>query len=187
MRPVTVRPISTKPILAALLLVLTASAARAAPPEPGDYRQEDYRSPTPATLRGAETIATPQAERLWRAGVAFIDVMPRPPRPVALPPGTIWRDAPHDSIPRAQWLPNTGFGALAPQTEEYFRHGLAAATGGNVEKPVVLFCQRNCWMSWNAARRAVSLGYRHVHWYPDGTDGWAEAGLPLERLSPAAP
>ncbi|KMO12211.1 PQQ-dependent catabolism-associated CXXCW motif protein [Methylobacterium platani] len=173
--------------VAAAILVLAATAARAAPPEPDGYRQEDFRSPTPATLRGAETVTTAEAERLWRAGAAFVDVLPRPPRPTALPPGTIWRDAPHDSIPHARWLPNTGFGALAPETEAYFRHGLVAATGDDPDKPVVLFCQRHCWMSWNAAKRAVSLGYRRVHWYPDGTDGWAEAGLPLERASPAAP
>ncbi|TNC13433.1 PQQ-dependent catabolism-associated CXXCW motif protein [Methylobacterium terricola] len=180
-----------RPAVAVLLLVLAAGAVRAgspaAPAEPEGYRQEDFRSPTPATLRGAETVSTAQAERLWRAGAAFIDVLPRPPKPTTLPPGTIWRDAPHDSIPRAQWLPNTGFGALAPETDAYFRHGLAVATEGDPEKPVVLFCQRNCWMSWNAAKRALVLGYRHVHWYPDGTDGWGEAGLPLERASPAAP
>jgi rhodanese-related sulfurtransferase len=39
-------------------------------------------------------------------------------------------------------------------------------------------------MSWNAAKRAIGLGYRNVIWYPDGTDGWAAAGLPLERREP---
>ena len=173
--------------LAVAILVLAATAALGAPPEPEGYREGDYRSPTPATLRGAAVVTTPEAERLWRAGAAFVDVLPRPPRPTTLPPGTIWRDAPHDSIPHAHWLPNTGFGALASSTEAYFRSGLAAATEGSLEKPVVLFCQRDCWMSWNAARRALALGYRSVHWYPDGTDGWGEAGLPLERASPAAP
>jgi PQQ-dependent catabolism-associated CXXCW motif protein len=41
-----------------------------------------------------------------------------------------------------------------------------------------------CWMSWNAAKRAVALGYARVHWYPDGTDGWAAAGLPLAEARP---
>jgi hypothetical protein len=40
-------------------------------------------------------------------------------------------------------------------------------------------------MSWNAAKRALALGYRSVHWYPDGTDGWGEAGFLLERVEPA--
>jgi rhodanese-related sulfurtransferase len=40
-------------------------------------------------------------------------------------------------------------------------------------------------MSWNAAKRAVSWGYTDVLWYPDGTDGWQEAGLPLAEARPA--
>jgi rhodanese-related sulfurtransferase len=39
-------------------------------------------------------------------------------------------------------------------------------------------------MSWNAAKRALSLGYSNVAWYPAGTDGWANAGLPLRDASP---
>jgi PQQ-dependent catabolism-associated CXXCW motif protein len=37
----------------------------------------------------------------------------------------------------------------------------------------------DCWMSWNAAKRALELGHKAVVWYPEGTDGWSEAGLPL--------
>ncbi len=41
-------------------------------------------------------------------------------------------------------------------------------------------------MSWNAAKRAAAFGYRAVHWYPDGADGWQAAGLPTEILQPAS-
>ncbi|GJD53222.1 hypothetical protein OPKNFCMD_5994 [Methylobacterium crusticola] len=172
----------------ALAALLAAAGARAeAPPEPEGYRGENFRAPTPATLRGATVVTTPEAEALWRAGAAFIDVLPLPPRPRALPPGTLWRDPPRDSIPRAHWLANTGFGALAPGTEADFRQGLAAAADGDLDAPLVFFCLRDCWMSWNAAKRALAYGYRRVHWYPEGTDGWGEAGLPLERARPTAP
>jgi rhodanese-related sulfurtransferase len=40
-------------------------------------------------------------------------------------------------------------------------------------------------MSWNAAKRALAMGYANVAWYPDGTDGWADADLPLEQATPA--
>jgi rhodanese-related sulfurtransferase len=40
-------------------------------------------------------------------------------------------------------------------------------------------------MSWNAAKRAVMWGYTGVIWYPEGTDGWQDAGLPLEEAKPA--
>ena len=41
-------------------------------------------------------------------------------------------------------------------------------------------------MSWNAAKRALALGYTRVAWYPEGTDGWAADGLPLEARTPVA-
>jgi PQQ-dependent catabolism-associated CXXCW motif protein len=50
---------------------------------------------------------------------------------------------------------------------------------------VVFYCLADCWMSWNAAKRAASWGYREVLWYRDGTDGWEAAGLPTEVLHPA--
>jgi len=35
------------------LALLLVAAAPDAPPEPAGYRMDDYRAPTPATLRGA--------------------------------------------------------------------------------------------------------------------------------------
>lgn len=171
----------------ALCASLAASPARAQPPdEPEGYRLENYRAPTPATLRGAKVLATAHAQTLWREGRAvFIDVLPQPQRPANLPPATLWRTPPHDSIPGAVWLPNVGYGEIAPETDAYFRHGLDAATHGDLARPLVFFCLRDCWMSWNAAKRAMGYGYAAVHWYPDGTDGWRDAGLPLERIAPA--
>jgi PQQ-dependent catabolism-associated CXXCW motif protein len=110
--------------------------------------------------------------------------MPRAPRP-NLPPGTIWRDKPRRTIPGAVWLPDTGYGALAPAMEAWLRVSLERITGGDRAKLVVMFCLRDCWMSWNAAKRALALGYTNVAWYPDGTDGWADEDLPLEDAQPA--
>jgi PQQ-dependent catabolism-associated CXXCW motif protein len=81
-------------------------------------------------------------------------------------------------------LPDTGYGALAAATEDYLREGLARATGGDKAKLVVIYCQTDCWMSWNAAKRALSYGYSSVAWYPDGTDGWQRANLPVEESQP---
>ena len=63
--------------------------------------------------------------------------------------------------------------------EAYFRHGLARLTGGKRDAAVVFFCLKDCWMSWNAAKRALELGYTNVMWFSDGTDGWQELGYPL--------
>ncbi|MDI4656878.1 PQQ-dependent catabolism-associated CXXCW motif protein [Xanthobacter autotrophicus] len=161
------------------------AAAEDAPPEPVGYRLDAYRAPTPATLAGAQVLDTAAAAEVWRAGgAAFIDVLPRPPRPAGLSEGTVWRDPPHASIPGAVWLPNVGFGALNADTEAYFRAGLKEASRGDVNAPLVIFCQRQCWMSWNAAKRALEGGYRNVAWFPEGTDGWSQAGLPLVPATP---
>jgi PQQ-dependent catabolism-associated CXXCW motif protein len=153
--------------------------------EPAGYRTEDYRKPTPATLAGARVVTTSEAEQIWKAGGAiFIDVMPHAPRPANLPPGTIWREKPRRNIPGSIWLPDTGYGALAPATENYLRSNLARATEGDRTKTLVVYCLRDCWMSWNAAKRILAMEYANVVWYPEGTDGWAEAHLPLQESIP---
>ena len=175
--------------LALCVLALMAVPSRPQPAdigEPDGYRMEAYRAPTPRSLKGAQVVTTVAAEALWKAGTAaFIDVWPRPPRPAALPAATIWHDARRLDIPGSLWLPNTGFGALAPVTQAYLRHGLEQASAGSDHKLLVIYCQRDCWQSWNAAKRALALGYRNIAWYPEGTDGWQEAGLPLADATPA--
>jgi PQQ-dependent catabolism-associated CXXCW motif protein len=156
------------------------------PPEPAGYRTTDYRAPTPAGLAGARVVSTEEAERLWQGKSAvFVDVLPRAPRPANLPPGTIWRDRPRLNIPGSIWLPDTGYGALAPATEDYLRKNLERATGGDRAKLLVIYCLRDCWMSWNAAKRILSMGYANVAWYPFGTDGWTDMLLPVAEAQPA--
>jgi len=111
-------------------------------------------------------------------------VLPRPPKPQNLPAGTIWRDKPRLNIPGSVWLPDTGYGKLAEATEEYLRRGLDRASGGNKSMLLVIYCQADCWMSWNAAKRVLSYGYTNVAWYPEGTDGWERANLPMVDSQP---
>ena len=171
---------------ALMAMIFAMREVRAADvPEPENYRLEDYRTPTPATLRGAKTIATEEAEKLWRGGAAsFVDVLPRPPRPRNLPEGTLWHDKPRPDIPGSVWLPDTGYGELAPDMADYFARELLKATAGDRARLVVLYCLADCWMSWNAAKRALQIGYSNVAWYRDGTDGWLAAGLPLQEATP---
>jgi PQQ-dependent catabolism-associated CXXCW motif protein len=174
--------------LAAAALALGLGVALAddvVPPEPDSYRLEDFRSKTPATLRGATVLSTSQAFAAWTAKrAAFVDVLPRPPKPAGLPPDVVWRDKPRFDIPGSLWLPDTGYGALSPATLSYFEHGLARASGGDKGRALVFYCLTDCWMSWNAAKRALTLGYRDVSWYPEGVDGWTAAGHPLEPREP---
>ena len=174
------------PIVACLLVVALVGQGWAAEVlEPDGYRLEDYRAPTPATLRGARVIDTEEAEKIWRDGLAvFVDVLPRPPRPKTLPQGTIWHAKPRSNIPGSIWLPDTGYGELAPVMADYFARGLEKATHGDRATLLVIYCLADCWMSWNAAKRALSLGYANVAWYREGTDGWAAALLPLADATP---
>ncbi len=168
------------------IAALTAGAqAETLVPEPEGYRTEDYRAPVPDTLAGGRVLTTAETEAIWRAksGV-FIDVLPRPPKPSNLPAGTIWRDKPRLNIPGSVWLPDTGYGELADATENYLRQGLVRASGGNRAALIVVYCQADCWMSWNAAKRVLSYGYSNVAWYPDGTDGWERAKLPTAESQP---
>jgi len=174
--------------IAAMWFVALASTnawADDAPPEPSGYRMENYRDPTPATLAGAQVVTTAQAEELWKSGAIFVDVYPRVRRPADLPRETIWREPVRLNILRSVWLPDTGYGALTPATERYLRSNLDRATDGDNRKWLVIYCRQECWMSWNAAKRVLTMGYRNVAWYPQGTDGWSASGLPLQKAVPA--
>ena len=193
-------PIATHCAILALILVPAAApviADDAKPPydaskpaqpvaEPDGYRMDDYRKPVPATLKGASVISAAKASELWTAKSAiFIDVYPKAPKPDNLPAGTFWREPTHQSIETATWLPNVGYGLVPPPTEDYFKKNLEALTAGDTSKAIVFFCLRNCWMSWNAAKRALTYGYKTIMWYPDGTDAWQEIGQPVVEARPA--
>lgn len=155
------------------------------PPEPAGYRIQDYRAPVPNTLRGATVVSNEKAIKLWGAGkTIFIDVLPLPPRPKGLSEGTVWRSSRRDNIPGSHWIANVGFGVLNPNLQSYFQRSLAILTSGKKTTPILFYCLADCWMSWNAAKRALALGYKKVFWYPAGTDGWVTLGGRLERSEP---
>ena len=172
-------------MVVAIIAPVAKAHAQQNVPEPDGYRTDNYRAAVPATLVGVRVLTTAEAETIWRAGTAvFIDVLPRAPKPQNLPPGTVWRDKPRLNIPGSIWLPDTGYGKLAKATEAYLRAGLERASGGNKAALLVVYCEENCWMSWNAAKRVLSHGYPNVVWYPEGTEGWERASLPVADAKP---
>jgi PQQ-dependent catabolism-associated CXXCW motif protein len=151
--------------------------------EPADYRMDNFRTTVPATLRGARVLTNDEAADLWnKDGAVFIDVYPQAPKPPNLPAGTFWREPAHRSIEGAHWLPNVGYGALNSTVDASFRASLDKLAKGKRDAPLVFFCLKDCWMSWNAAKRALEYGYTNVMWFRDGTDGWQELGYPLTEV-----
>ncbi|MEK0084494.1 PQQ-dependent catabolism-associated CXXCW motif protein [Benzoatithermus flavus] len=174
-------------LAAALLLAAVARgvAPVAAVEIPDGYRLDHYRAPTPDRVPGAVTLDTAGiAALLERERPVLIDTTP------ALRTGETdfsgeWLVAQERrDLPGSLWLPNIGYGSLDATMERYFRQNLEQATGGDRERAVVFYCYLDCWMSWNAAKRAAAWGWRRVYWYPEGTDGWAAAGRPLTRAEP---
>ena len=186
-----VRPTAAFAGLVVALLFAAAGAASPgaqtpAAPEPDGYRMSDYRAPVPTGLVGATTVSTPELRTLLdTADPILIDVLPRPRKPGNLPATALWMPKPRDNIPGSAWLANVGFGELSAEFADYFRDNLERLSGGDKSRGLVFYCLADCWMSWNAAKRAMEYGYRNVYWYPEGSDGWAAAGLPLERAEPA--
>jgi PQQ-dependent catabolism-associated CXXCW motif protein len=141
-----------------------------------------------ATLSGATVVHPRKLAALLREGPAtVVDVSAAPRRPANLAAGAVWLPLPHPVIPGALWIPGAGEGAIAAPIDALFRARLAAGTGNDLTRRVVIYCHRNCWLSWNGAKRAISYGYRNVYWFPDGMEGWRAAGLPTASAEPLTP
>jgi PQQ-dependent catabolism-associated CXXCW motif protein len=145
----------------------------------------DYRSPVPDTLHGATLVNVLETKTLHENGdVIFIDVLPAQRKPEGLQPTDIWLPKPHKNIPGSTWLPDVGYGVISDAMEQYFKENLERLTENDKSKKILVYCRADCWMSWNAAKRALSYGYTDVYWFPDGTDDWSEVGFDLQESSP---
>lgn len=150
-------------------------------PIPEGYHMEPYRGPVPDTVPGAGVVHTSELRALVAAGRAVpIDVLPAPRRPAAMRAGAPWLPQAHVAIPGSLWWPEAGVGGLAAEAEALMRRRLAGLAPGRM---AVFYCHPDCWLSWNAARRAEAMGFS-VAWYPDGIEGWQEAGLTTEAVLP---
>ncbi|HWS66496.1 MAG TPA: DUF2380 domain-containing protein [Steroidobacteraceae bacterium] len=156
--------------------------------EPEGYWEGNVDAPTPSTLHGGRVIHVAEIEALLRQGRAVvIDASNMPRRPAELAPGAPWLPLPHRAIPDALWLPGVGAGALTREVDDFYRSRLGKATAGNVDVPLVVYCHENCWLSWNAGKRAIGYGYRRVFWFPDGIEGWTAAGRRTKVAAPEGP
>ena len=124
---------------------------------------------TPASIPGGQVVTTQGVAALVQGGQApfvLFDVLGNAQTlPGAVP---------------AAWLAQAGsFGdAVQQQASQLF----AQQTRGRKDVPLVFYClSRECWMSYNAALRAIAAGYTNVLWYRGGIEAWQAAGLPTQQ------
>lgn len=138
-------------------------------PPPQGLHAGAFHSPTPNSIPGAQVITTKGLMPLiqnQQVPKLVLDILGGPERlPGAIP-----------AVAAAQP------GSFQDQTQQGFGQYLAQATNGNKQVPLVFYCLNvQCWMSYNAAARAVALGYSNVLWYRGGIEAWKSAGLPVQR------
>ncbi len=153
---------------------------------PDGYRIADFRAPVPDSVPSGTTIPTQQLQSMLQGQhPLLIDVLPAPVKPKDGPKNLLWLPPARYNIAGSHWLPNVGYGVLSDELEGYFKENLARLSNGDKSRRIVVYCLADCWMSWNAAKRAATeYGYSRIYWYPDGTTGWEAAGLPLEKSEP---
>jgi len=171
--------------LALLSLSLTLGMAQADTPlfSADGYRTSLYRSPTPTQVEAAQIIDTQGLQALLQTQPKplLIDVYRR-----QWLQGRFIDSEPHANLPGSHWLANTGDGELSPEWQHYFSRYLQKLSAGNRQQPLVFYCRADCWLSWNAVKRAAALGYTSLYWYRDGLDAWEAAGLPVVAAQPEA-
>ena len=129
--------------------------------------------PTPSSIPGGQVITTQGLQALVsgkQAPFLLLDILGGP-----------------QMIPGAQLaVPAAQPGSFNDATQQQFGQFLQQATQGNKEVALVLYCQsRECWMSYNAALRAINLGYRNVLWYRGGIEAWQAAGQTVQQAGGA--
>lgn len=147
------------------------------------FRIGRQRGPTPTDIPApAQRVGTQDARALLASGALALDVYGATRSRFDELDGTWLVAEPRLSLPGAVWLPEVGRGQLSPEIAAYLTAEVASRMQPG--RGIVVFCIAECWMSWNAAQRLAAQGYAPVYWYREGTDGWAEAGLPLAPVEP---
>lgn len=127
--------------------------------------------PTPTKIPGGSVIGTQALRKLLQdkqSGVLLLDVY-----------------GAQTSLPDAiSVVPAAQGGSFTDNTQREFGEYLQTIAKGDKSRPLVLYCEGvNCWMSYNAALRAIKLGYQKVMWYRGGLEAWQQAGLPTRAMS----
>ena len=161
-------------VVLAFLLAAPATGAQSVTDEAQDFgvapsaelKLVDHASATPLEIPGARLIQTQDLRRQLQAPLAE--------RPLLF---DVLSEA-HASLPGAIWLPGAGLGSgFDDALQERLATVLRFMTAGDRARELVFFCVGpHCWLSYNAALRAVRLGYTNVLWYRGGIEAWGASG-----------
>ncbi|MBK6585520.1 MAG: sulfurtransferase [Gammaproteobacteria bacterium] len=134
------------------------------PPTP-QLHSGAMHGPTPTSIPGGQVISTQELMALVQGKQTphfLFDVLGGP-----------------ESLPGAiPAVPASQAGSFNDQTQQQFGAFLQQTTQGRTDTPLVFYCLSNqCWMSYNAALRAINMGYTKVLWYRGGIEAWKAAGM----------
>lgn len=138
-------------------------------------RGAPFTAPTPLSIPGANVIGT--------GGLKDILADASTNRHILI---DVASGEGHLTLPGAIWIPGAGRGtSFVDPVQSGFADLLGKMTSGDRQRPLAFFCvSAQCWLSYNAALRAVAAGYTRVYWYRGGIDAWRAAGLPLVAIDP---
>lgn len=133
----------------------------------GGIKRGAAHAPTPTTIPNGRVIRTLELKALLEQNkdVVVVDVLDSKSR---------------RTVPGAWWMSGAGAAAMYGAEMARFTAALEKLTAGDTARPLVFLCvSSECWLSYNAALRAIEAGYKDVLWYRGGTDAWKGASLEL--------
>ena len=134
---------------------------------------DEGSSQTPGSIDGGTVITTRQLHKILLDDThpAVLNVTP-PPH--------------HEKIPYTAWWRFLAIkGSFSDDIQQRLKKGLYLTFLEDKSRPLVFYAQNKYnWAAYNAALRAIKLGYKDVRWYRGGIDAWKEAGLPLVTTRP---
>ena len=142
---------------------------------PQQQLQANMHGPTPTRIPGGEVITTDRVIGLVQQNMQG--------RPAALVFHVL---GPGPRVPGAENAgPAAQAGSFNDATQQEFGRYLQQVTAGDKARPMVFYCQSTqCWMSYNAALRAIAMGYSRVYWYRGGIEAWQQAEALAMSVAP---
>ncbi|SFO82068.1 rhodanese-like domain-containing protein [Pseudomonas borbori] len=165
-----------------LSLIPSLLLAAPLPTGPSLFSAEGYRfSPTPSQAEHARAFDSLSVQRLLNEP---LQTPPADAHPRQWRHGQFIKQGAHINPPGNPELANAGDDQLSSPRQNHFNRQQQQAGHGDKGRPLVFYCGADCRFVWNASKRAHSPGYRDLHWYRDGIDGWQQAGLSLIPAQP---